>query len=110
MNMIVKTPCGVLRGTAGRIPGTVAFKGIRYATAGRWEYPQLVTHWEGVYDATEYGACAYQARSFYDEEKMPKKIFYYNEFRRGETYKYSEDCLFLNVFAPEKCEENRKIS
>ena len=35
---------------------------------------------------------------------MPKKIFYYNEFRKGEKYTYSEDCLFLNVFAPEKVE------
>lgn len=104
MEYIIKTPCGDVRGTATKYEGVIAYKGIRYATAGRFEYPTEVTSWEGVYDATEYGACAYQARSFYDEEEMPKKIFYYNEFRRGETYKYSEDCLFLNVFAPEKCE------
>ena len=101
MDYIVNTPCGVLKGTAGRVPGTAAYKGIRYAQAGRWEYPQQVTHWDGVYDATRYGACSYQPRSFYDEEKNVKKVFYYNEFRRGETYEYSEDCLFLNVFAPE---------
>ena len=39
MEYIVKTPCGEVRGTAGRVAGTVAYKGIRYATAGRWEYP-----------------------------------------------------------------------
>ena len=102
MNYIVKTPCGDLRGTATKYDGVVAYKGIRYATAGRFEYPVEVTSWDGVYDATEYGACAYQPRSFYNEEEMPKKVFYYNEFRKGATYKYSEDCLFLNVFAPEK--------
>ena len=105
MDYIVSTPCGELRGCAGKYPGTRAFKGIRYATAGRWEYPQEVTAWEGLYDATQYGACSYQPRSFYNEEENLKKVFYYNEFRKGETYTYSEDCLFLNIFAPEAGEK-----
>ena len=104
MEYTIKTPCGEMRGTATKYEDVVAYKGIRYATAGRFEYPTEVTAWEGVYDATRYGACAYQARSFYDEAQVPKKQFYYNEFRRGEEYTYSEDCLFLNVFAPRKCE------
>ena len=105
MDYIVNTPCGAVRGTAGRAEGSKAFKGIRYATAGRWEYPVQVTHWEGMYDATEYGACSWQPRAFYNEEENLKKIFYYNEFRKGETYRYSEDCLFLNIFAPETATE-----
>ena len=107
MKYLIKTPCGELCGTATNKEGVIAYKGIRYATAGRFEYPREVTSWEGVYDATQYGACAYQPRAFYNEEEMPKKIFYYNEFRRGETYEYSEDCLFLNVFAPEKKSEEK---
>ena len=83
---IIKTPCGEIRGTAGRVPGTIAYKGIRYATAGRWEYPVQVTGWDGVYDATRYGACSWQPRAFYDEAKNLKKVFYYNEFRKGEHY------------------------
>ncbi|MBQ9959034.1 MAG: carboxylesterase family protein [Oscillospiraceae bacterium] len=98
---IVNTPCGAVRGSAGRVAGSVAFKGIRYATAGRWEYPRQVTAWEGVYDATAYGDCCWQPRSFYNEEENLKKVFYYNEFRKGESYRYSEDCLVLNIFAPE---------
>lgn len=94
------TPCGVISGTACQWPGIAAYKGIRYATAGRWEFPIPVTHWDGVYDATQYGACCYQPRAFYDEAAAPGKAFYYNEFRKGETYTYSEDCLFLNIWAP----------
>jgi len=106
---IIKTPCGEIRGCAGRVPGTIAYKGIRYATAGRWEYPKQVTFWEGIYDATQYGSCSYQPRAFYNEEENLKKIFYYNEFRKGETYTYSEDCLFLNVFTPETAREGDKL-
>ena len=102
MEYIVHTPCGPIKGVEGRIEGTIAYKGIRYATAERFEYPVEVTSWEGVYDATRYGACAYQPRAFYNEEEMPKKAFYYNEFRKGEKYQYSEDCLFLNIFTPAK--------
>ena len=109
MNYIVNTPCGPVQGCPGRVPGTAAYKGIRYATAGRWEYPKQVTGWDGVYDATAYGACSYQPRSFYNEEENLKKIFYYNEFRKGEHYDYSEDCLFLNVFTPDETKEGDKL-
>ena len=109
MDCIVSTPCGQVRGVAGRVPGTVAYKGIRYATAGRWEYPKEVTHWEGIDDATAYGNCSYQPRAFYNEEEDLKKVFYYNEFRKGESYTYSEDCLFLNIFTPEETGEKRPV-
>ena len=41
-NILVNTPCGVVEGASdGRVR---RFLGIRYATAGRWEYPVEVTH------------------------------------------------------------------
>ena len=103
------TPCGVISGTACQWPGIAAYKGIRYATAGRWEFPVPVTHWDGVYDATQYGACCYQPRAFYDEAAAPGKAFYYNEFRKGETYTYSEDCLFLNI-CPCRCSSREQTA
>lgn len=109
MQTLIKTPCGEIQGTTCRWPGVVAFKGIRYATAERFKYPEIVTGWEGVYDATKYGNCSYQPRAFYDEEKMPDKVFYYNEFRKGETYTYSEDCLFLNIQVPEEAKADSKL-
>ena len=98
-NYQIKTPCGEIKGTSGK-DGCIAFKGIRYANAGRFAYPQQVTQWEDVYDATSFKACCYQPRAFYDEAKTTEKAFYYKEFRQGEQYDYSEDCLFLNIWAP----------
>lgn len=109
MEKIITTPCGEIRGTTCRIPSVVAFKGIRYATAGRWEYPRQVEKWDGVYDATKYGNCSYQPRAFYNEEENLKKIFYYNEFRKGEKYFYSEDCLFLNIWTPTDADVNSAL-
>lgn len=109
MPNVIKTKCGEIRGTTCQWEGVTAYKGIRYATAERWKYPEMITHWDGIYEAAEYGNCSYQPRAFYDESKMPEKAFYYNEFRKGETYTYSDDCLFLNVFTPETATEESNL-
>lgn len=109
MKILIKTPCGDIRGAACQRPGVIAFKGIRYARAGRFEYPRLVTAWDGVYDALEYGNCSYQPRAFHNEAKTPEKAFYYEEFRKGEIYTYSEDCLFLNIWTPADASEESRL-
>ena len=107
MSKIISTPCGEIKGTAS--DGVVDFRGIRYAACKRWTYPEIVTQWEGVYDATAYGNCSYQPSAFYNEEENPGKTFYYNEFRKGETYTYDEDCLFLNIRTPENFTPDSKL-
>lgn len=105
----IMTKCGEILGTTCQMDGVVAYKGIRYATAGKWEYPTLVTHWDGVYEATKYGNCGFQPRSFYNEEEVVEKVFYYNEFRKGATYTYDDDCLFLNIWVPEYATPESKL-
>ena len=109
MSYIIETSCGKISGVKSKNEGVVAYKGIRYATANRFEYPKQVTSWEGIYEAHEYGNACYQPRSFYDEELNEKKYFYYNEFRKGEVYNYSEDCLFLNIFKPLESKEGDNL-
>ena len=107
MQKIISTPCGEIKGTVS--DGIADFKGIRYATCRRWTYPEIVTGWNGVYDATAYGNCSYQPRAFYNEEENPGKIFYYNEFRKGESYSYDDDCLFLNIRTPENADSESRL-
>ncbi len=107
MHIIISTPCGEIKGTAS--DGVRDFRGIRYATSQRWTYPEIVTAWNGVYDATAYGSCSYQPRAFYNEEENPGKAFYYNEFRKGEHYTYDDDCLFLNIRTPENATPESKL-
>ena len=107
MNHIINTPCGKIQGIIDK--NIISYKGIRYAKANRFEYPTIIKSWEGIYDASKYGNCCYQPRSFYNEEEMPKKVFYYNEFRKNEKYDYSEDCLFLNIWTPENVDSTSKL-
>ena len=99
------TPCGYIRGVAAKTPGVTAYKGIRYAEAGRWEYPKQVTHWNGIYDASEFGPCAMQDNAFTPEDKNGRDPFYYIEFRQGLDYTYSEDCQYLNIWAPDNAKK-----
>lgn len=70
--IILETPLGKIRGLETE-DGIQRFTGVRYAFAGRWEYPQQAGAWK--------------------------------EFRKGENYRYSEDCFFLNIWKPAVCRE-----
>ncbi len=84
------TPSGRLVGTRQR--GVLAFRGIPYARAPvgplRWRMPEPLDAWAGARDATRPGPVCPQAPAPFDS------------FLGGALSTQSEDCLYLNVFAP----------
>jgi len=87
---VVTAPAGAVRGAAD---GDIAsFKGIPYAAPPvaemRWRPPAPAAHWDGVRDATRFGAACIQPTAHV------QSIYSSN---LGRT---SEDCLTLNVWTP----------
>lgn len=84
---IVEAPAGSLRGIVSE--GVHSFRGIPYAQAPegdlRWRPTVPLPAWQGVYDATEFGAACVQPPA-------PGAIVLHQA--------QSEDCLFLNIWAP----------
>lgn len=100
----IETGCGKIRGIQKE--DQAAFLGIRYARADRFAYPEPVETWEGVYDATRFGCACYQFRTF-QSEALGKDPFFYHEFRKDLHFRYSDDCLNLNVWTPARTSEER---
>lgn len=86
----VTAPAGLLRGTTEN--GIAGFKGIPYAAPPvgemRWRPPSPPARWNGVRDATRYGAACIQ----------PTPVF--QTIYSSEIGATSEDCLTLNVWTP----------
>ncbi|WP_276371869.1 carboxylesterase family protein [Chryseolinea sp. H1M3-3] len=89
----VRTKSGVVRG--GTEEDISYFKGIPYAAppvgANRWRPPQPVAPWKDVRDATK------------DCADCPQRAW------PGSTSFQSEDCLFLNVWAPSSIDKKTKL-
>lgn len=93
------TSCGRIRGIQDS--DCMRFLGVRYATADRFAYAKPVERWEGTYDATEMGDSCPQFRTWFEHLENPQRLFYHKEFRQGIRFRYSEDCLNLNIFTPD---------
>jgi para-nitrobenzyl esterase len=86
----VKTQQGKIHGKPLNDAKVRAFLGMPYAAPPvgdlRWKAPQPPAKWKGMRDATKYGARCVQGNAFQD------MVF--------QDAAESEDCLYLNVFAP----------
>jgi para-nitrobenzyl esterase len=84
----VKTVAGIVKGTATEDGRVRIYKGIPFAAPptgpGRWQPPAPAPSWPGVRDATAFGASCMQGSVFPDIVLKDQ----------------SEDCLFLNIWAP----------
>lgn len=90
----VTIDAGALVGTSSE--GVNTFKGVPFAKAPlgklRWQAPQIPDHWSGARDATKFQLPCTQPTN--PDGKTPNG--------GGVWGKTSEDCLYLNVFAPQK--------
>jgi para-nitrobenzyl esterase len=89
-SLTVKTAQGKAQGKTINEGKVKAFLGLPYAAPPvgdlRWKAPQPPAKWQGVRDATKYGASCFQGHIYDDmvfQDSGP-----------------SEDCLYLNVFTP----------
>ena len=102
--MIVTTKYGKLEGVTER--GCTVYKGVPYAKppvgALRWRKPQPPEPWEGVRRADHFGAKSVQFGN-------PRDTFYKKEFYSNPEFEVpaGEDCLYLNIWAPEQPPENK---
>lgn len=109
-----KVKYSTLETSMGRIRGIQekdysVFKGVRYATADRWEDAVPVAGWDGVYDATEFGPASWQYRGFYGVEGNATDLFYWDEAAYHIPETFSENCLNLNIWVPKKAKKNKPV-
>jgi len=94
-----KTELGKVQGKTINDGKVKAFLGLPYAAPPvgdlRWKAPEAAAKWKGTRDATKFGAHCAQGRVFDDmvfQDAGP-----------------SEDCLYLNVYAPVDATEKSKL-
>jgi para-nitrobenzyl esterase len=98
-SLTVKTVQGKVRGKAISDGKVKAFLGLPYAAPPvgelRWRAPQSAARWKGVRDATRFSSHCAQTNVFEDmtfQDEGP-----------------SEDCLYLNVYAPASAKAKSKL-
>lgn len=88
---------GKLQGVASAEKGVTVYKGVPYAAPPvgelRWRRPQPVKKWKGVKTADTFSGICPQPGS-------KPGTFYGNEFYWKDHTTMTEDCLYLNVWAP----------
>lgn len=96
----VKVENGWVRGLPASDPRITSYKGIPFADKpigkNRWRAPQPCPDWEGELFAADFGPIAMQANCAGD----PAKDIYAREWAVDAELPMSEDCLYLNVWAP----------
>ncbi|XP_059081378.1 neuroligin-4, Y-linked-like [Tigriopus californicus] len=96
-----------------RLKSVEVFQGIRYATppvgSNRWQPTRAPSPWKGVLQATSPGpVCPQKFPTIRNESeallRMSRARMRYLQFLEPHLQRQSEDCLYLNLFAPKQDE------
>ena len=105
----VQTESGWVRGLPAADPRITSYKGIPFAAPpvgeNRWRAPQPCEDWEGDLYCADFGPIAMQANCAGD----PAKDIYAREWAVDPELLMSEDCLYLNVWAPADGRKNLPV-
>lgn len=105
----VKVENGWIRGLPAADPRITSYKGIPFAAPpvgeNRWRAPQPCKDWDGDLFAAEFGPISMQANCAGD----PSKDIYAREWAVDSDLPMSEDCLYLNVWAPADGRKNMPV-
>ena len=105
----VKVENGWVRGLPAADPRITSYKGIPFADKpigkNRWRAPQPCPDWDGELFAADFGPIAMQANCAGD----PAKDIYAREWAVDAELPMSEDCLYLNVWAPADGRKNLPV-
>ena len=95
----VKTENGWVRGLPAADPRITSYKGIPFAAPpvgeNRWRAPQPCADWDGVLDCFDFRPISMQ-----DVPPLDVNNVYTREWSVDPDLEMSEDCLYLNVWAP----------
>ncbi len=95
----IKTENGWVRGIQAADPRITAYKGIPFAAPpvgeNRWRAPQPCEDWTGTLDCFDFKPISVQNVPEIDEKNV-----YTREWSVDPDLEMSEDCLYLNVWAP----------
>jgi len=99
INPVLNVEGGQIQGVKLDTSDVIVYRGVPYAAPPvgdlRWKRPEPVVAWEGVKLADKFSDGAMQ------RIRDPKDGQYGTEFHfRSDDPNYSEDCLYLNVWAP----------
>ena len=105
----VKVENGWVRGLPAADPRITSYKGIPFAAkpvgSNRWRAPQPCPDWEGELFAADFGPIGMQANCAGD----PARDIYAREWAVDAELPMSEDCLYLNVWAPADGRKNLPV-
>ncbi|WP_284639410.1 carboxylesterase/lipase family protein [Paenibacillus silviterrae] len=106
MLRVVKVENGIVQGLPAADPRITSFKGIPFAAPpvgeNRWRAPQTVKDWDGMLKAYDFAPVSMQVR-----QKIDVNNIYTREWAVDPDIPMDEDCLYLNVWTPANCPDEK---